>query len=74
MSDPPSPMLEFKPLRHWVVSLHKTMCNGFSARTEYCSELAIAIQSKTTYPLTFEDGTLGGFIFFDTFQAILDAE
>jgi len=34
------------------------MCNGFSARTEYCSELAIAIWSKVIYLPTFEDETL----------------
>jgi hypothetical protein len=48
------------------------MCNGFSARTEYRSELAIAVQSKVIYLLTFEDETLLGVITFDTFQAILD--
>jgi serine/threonine protein kinase len=74
MSDPPPLTPEFEPLGRWVVSLHKTMRNGFSAWTEYRSELAIAVRSKTTYPPTFADETLGGFVTFDTFQAILDAE
>ena len=72
MSEPPPPTSEFDPLGLWVVSLQKVMRKGFSARTEYRSELAIALRSKAMYALTFEDETLGGFVTFDTFQAILD--
>jgi hypothetical protein len=74
MSKPPQPMSEFDALGHWVVSLQKMMHNGFSARTEYCSKLAIAVRSKAMYPLAFEDETLRGFVTFDTFQAILDTK
>jgi hypothetical protein len=74
MSEPPPPTSEFDPLGLWVFSLQKVMRNGFSARTEYRSEVAIALRSKAIYARTFEDETLGGFVTFDTFQAILDAQ
>jgi len=74
MSEPPQPTSKFYPLGRWVVSLHKMMRNGFSARTEYRSELAIAVRSKAAYPSTFKEETLGGFITFDMFQAILHAK
>jgi Fungal protein kinase len=74
LSEPPPPTSEFDLLGRWVVSLQKMMRNGFSARSEYRSELAIAVRSKITYPPTFDDETLGGFVMFDMFQAILDAK
>ena len=74
LSEPPPPTSEFDLLGRWVVSLQKMMRNGFSARTEGRSELAIAVRSKTTYPPTFDDETLGGFVTFDMLQAILDAK
>jgi serine/threonine protein kinase len=74
MSEPPQPTSKFYPLGRWVVSLQKMMRNGFSARTEYRSELAVAIRSKAVYPSTFKDDTLGGFVTFDMFQAILHAK
>jgi len=55
-------------------TLQKMMCNGFSVRTEYCSKISIAIQPDAMYILTFKDETLGGFVMFDTFQAILNAK
>jgi hypothetical protein len=48
--------------------------DDFSARTKYRSELAIAIWSNAMYAPTFEDETLGGFVMFDMFQAILDTK
>jgi len=72
MSEPPQPTLEFNLLGHWIVSLQKMIRNGLSARTEYRSELAIAVRSNAMHPPAFEDETLGGFVTFDTFQAILD--
>jgi serine/threonine protein kinase len=74
LSEPPPPTSEFDLFGRWVVSLQKMMRNGFSARTEYRSELAIAVRSKTTYPPTFDDETLDGFVTFDMFEAILDAK
>jgi hypothetical protein len=74
MSEPPPPTSEFDALGRWVVSLQKMMRKGFSARTEYRSELAIAVRSKAMHPPAFEDETLGGFVTFDTFQAILDTK
>jgi hypothetical protein len=74
LSEPPPPTSEFDLLSRWVVSLQKMMHNCFSARTEYRSELAVAIWSKTVYPPTFDDETLSGFVMFDMFQAILDAK
>ena len=74
MSEPPQPMSEFDALGRWVVSLQTMFRDGFLARTKYCSELAIAIRSKAMHPPIFEDETLGGFVTFDTFQAILDTK
>jgi hypothetical protein len=48
--------------------------DGFSARTKYRSELAVAVRSKAMYAPAFEDETLGGFVTFDAFAAILDAK
>jgi hypothetical protein len=46
--------------------------DGFSARTKYCSELSIAMRSKAIHPPPFDDKTLGGFVTFAEFQAVLD--
>lgn len=74
MSEPPQPTSKFYPLGHWVVSLQKMMRSGFSARMEYCSELAIATWTKAMHPPAFKDEILGSFVMFDTFQAILDTK
>jgi hypothetical protein len=74
LSEPPLPTLEFDLLGRWVASMQKMMRNGFSARMEYRSEFAIAVRSKTMHPPTFDNETLGGFVTFDIFQAILDAK
>ena len=74
MSEPPPPTSEFDALGRWVVSLQTTIRDGFSARTKYRSELAIAKRSKAMHPPIFEEETLGGFVTFDMFQAILDTK
>jgi hypothetical protein len=74
MSEPPQPTPAFNPLGCWVVSLQTMIRDGFSAKAKYRSELAIAVRSKAAYPSTFKDETLGGFVTFDKFQAILDAK
>ena len=45
-----------------------------AARARYSSQLAVAVQSKAAYPLTYKDEMLGGFVTFDMFQAILHAK
>jgi serine/threonine protein kinase len=74
LSEPPPPTPEFDLLGHWVVSLQTMIRDGFSARTKYRSELAVAVRSKAMYAPAFEDETLGGFVTFDMFAAILDAK
>jgi hypothetical protein len=74
MSKPPQPTSKFYPLGRWVVSLQKMMRNGFSARTEYRSELAITVRSKAMHTLAFGGGMLGGFVTFHMFQVILDTK
>ena len=74
MSEPPPPTSEFDALGRWVVSLQTTIRDGFSARTKYRSELAIAKRSKAMHSPIFEEETLGGFVTFDMFQAILDTK
>jgi hypothetical protein len=74
LSEPPLPTPEFDLFGHWVVSLHTMIRDGFSARTKYRSELAVAVRSKAMYAPAFEDEMLGGFVTFDVFAAILDAK
>ena len=57
MSEPPPPTSEFDALGRWVVSLQTTIRDGFSARTKYRSELAIAKRSKAMHPPIFEEET-----------------
>ena len=72
LSPPPPPTAEFDPLGRWVASIRKMLRGGFSARTDYNTELNISRRSQIACPLRFDDETLGGCITFDKFQTILD--
>ena len=72
MSEPPSLTPQFNSFRHWVVFMQTMFRDGFSSRTKYLAELSVAgLESSSSY---FEDETLGGFVTFDKFQAILDTK
>ena len=68
---PPQRTAQFESFGRWVVSMQKMMRDGFSARTEYFSEVGLA-ESPNLPP--FEHETLGGFVTFDKFQAILNTK
>jgi hypothetical protein len=42
LSPPPPPIAEFNPLGRWVASIRNMICGGFSARTNYDTELNIS--------------------------------
>ena len=72
MSEPPSLTPQFNSFGRWVVSMQTIFRDGFSSRTKYLAELSVAgLESSSSY---FEDETLGGFVTFDKFQAILDTK
>jgi hypothetical protein len=70
MSEPPSLIPQFGSFGRWVVPMQTMFRDGFSSRTKYLAELSVSgLESSFSY---FEDETLGGFVTFDKFQAILD--
>jgi hypothetical protein len=71
LSVPPRRTAQFESFGRWVVPMQKMMRDGFSARTEYISEVGLA-ESPHLHP--FEHETLGGFVTFDKFQAILNTK
>jgi hypothetical protein len=72
MSEPPPLTPQFGSFGRWVVSMQTMFRDGFSSRTKYLAELSVA--GLETSSLYFEDETLGGFVTFDKFQAILDTK
>jgi hypothetical protein len=71
LSVPPRQTARFESFGRWVVPMQKMMRDGFSARTEYISEVGLA-ESPNLPP--FEHETLGGFVSFDKFQAVLSTK
>jgi hypothetical protein len=69
MSEPPLTS-QFGSFGLWVVSMQTMFRDGFSSRTKYLAERSVVgLETASSY---FEDETLGGFVSFDKFQAILD--
>jgi hypothetical protein len=73
LSPPPPPTAEFDPLGRWVASIRQMTRGGFSARTDYDTELNICRRSQNASP-HFDDETLGSCVTFDKFQMILDIQ
>jgi hypothetical protein len=72
MSEPPPLTPQFGSFRRWVVSMQTIFRDGFYSRTKYLAERSLAsLESSSS---SFEDETLGGFVTFDKFQAILDTK
>ena len=74
LSPPPPPTAEFDPLGRWVASIRKMIHGGFSARTDYDTELNISLRSQNASLPHFDDEILGGCVTFDKFQMILDIQ
>jgi Fungal protein kinase len=72
MSEPPLLTPQFNSFGRWIVSMQTMFRDGFYSRTKYLAELSLtSLESSSSY---FEDETLGGFVTFDKFQAILDTK
>ena len=72
MSEPPLLTLQFNSFGRWIVSMQTMFRDGFYSRMKYLAELSLtSLEYSSSY---FEDETLGGFITFDKFQAILDTK
>jgi len=72
MSEPPLLTPQFNSFGRWIVSMQTMFRDGFYSRTKYLVELSLtSLESSSSY---FEDETLGGFVTFDKFQAILDTK
>ena len=67
MSEPPPLTPQFDSFGRWVVSMQTMFRDGFYSRMKYLTELSLT-------SLEYEDETLGGFVTFDKFQAILDTK
>jgi Fungal protein kinase len=71
MSASPRRTQQFESFGPWVVSMKNMMQDGFLARERYISAVGLA-KSRNSPP--FEHDTLGGFVTFEKFQAVLDTE